>query len=44
VSARLDTLSLRALDALVEMRGQDPRQVADGWLGAHELIPGGGVR
>ena len=44
VSARLDTLSLRALDALVEIRGQDPRQVADSWLRAHGLIPGGDVR
>jgi glycine betaine/choline ABC-type transport system substrate-binding protein len=44
VSARLDTLSLRSLDALVEIRGQDPRQVADSWLRAHGLIPGGGVR
>ena len=44
VSARLNTLSLRALDALVEIRGQDPRQVADSWLRAHGLIPGGDVR
>ena len=44
VSARLDTLSLRALDTLVEIRGQDPRQVADSWLRAHGLIPGGDVR
>jgi osmoprotectant transport system substrate-binding protein len=44
VSARLDTLSLRALDALVEIRGQDPRQVADSWLRAHGLISRGDVR
>jgi osmoprotectant transport system substrate-binding protein len=44
VSARLDTVSLRALDAQVEIHGQDPRQVADSWLRAHGLIPGGDVR
>jgi len=32
VSARLDTLTLRALDARVETHGQDPRQVAESWL------------
>jgi osmoprotectant transport system substrate-binding protein len=32
VSARLDTRRLRALDALVELGGQDPRLVAEGWL------------
>jgi osmoprotectant transport system substrate-binding protein len=44
VSGRLSTVSLRALDALVEIHGQDPRQVADSWLRAHGLIPGCGVR
>jgi len=39
VSARLGTAALRALDALVEIRGRDPRQVADSWLRAHGLIP-----
>jgi osmoprotectant transport system substrate-binding protein len=34
VSARLDTLTLRALDARVEIHGQDPGQVADSWLRA----------
>jgi osmoprotectant transport system substrate-binding protein len=39
VSARLDSASLRALDALVEIHGQDPRQVAARWL--HALgLPG----
>jgi osmoprotectant transport system substrate-binding protein len=32
VSARLDTLTLRALDARMETHGQDPRQVAESWL------------
>jgi osmoprotectant transport system substrate-binding protein len=32
VSARLTTGSLRALDARVELRGQDPHLVADSWL------------
>jgi osmoprotectant transport system substrate-binding protein len=41
VSARLDSASLRALDGLVEIHRQDARQVADGWLRAHGLIPGG---
>jgi osmoprotectant transport system substrate-binding protein len=45
VSALLDTGALRALDAQVELAGQDPRLVADGWLRTHGLIPaGGGVR
>jgi hypothetical protein len=34
VSARLGTPVLRALDARVEIDGQDPRQVADSWLRA----------
>jgi len=43
VSALLDTGELRALDALVERAGQDPRLVAGRWLRAHGLIrPGGG--
>ena len=32
VSARLTTGSLRALDARVELHGQDPRLVAESWL------------
>jgi osmoprotectant transport system substrate-binding protein len=32
VSARLTTDSLRALNARVELRGQDPRLVAESWL------------
>ena len=38
VSARLDSVSLRALDALVEIHGQDPRQVAERWLRAQGLL------
>jgi glycine betaine/choline ABC-type transport system substrate-binding protein len=34
VSARLGTAALRALDARVEIHGQDPGQVADSWLRA----------
>jgi glycine betaine/choline ABC-type transport system substrate-binding protein len=41
VSARLTTGSLRALDARVELRGQDPRLVASSWLRANGLIPAG---
>ena len=37
VSARLSTTSLRDLDAQVELRGQDPRQVAASWLRAQGL-------
>ena len=37
VSARLTTGSLRALDARVELRGQDPRPVAGSWLRAQGL-------
>jgi osmoprotectant transport system substrate-binding protein len=37
VSARLDSVSLRALDALVEIDRQDPRQVAARWLHAQGL-------
>jgi osmoprotectant transport system substrate-binding protein len=42
VSARLDTGTLRALDARVEIAGQNPRLVAGSWLRAHGLIPAGG--
>ncbi len=42
VSALLDTGTLRALDARVELAGQDPRLVAGNWLRAQELIPAGG--
>jgi osmoprotectant transport system substrate-binding protein len=34
VSARLGTAALRALDARVEIHGQDPGRVADSWLRA----------
>jgi glycine betaine/choline ABC-type transport system substrate-binding protein len=37
VSARLTTGSLRALDARVELRGQDPRLLAESWLGMRRL-------
>jgi len=40
VSARLDTGSLRALDARVELAGQDPRRVAGSWLRSHGLSAG----
>jgi osmoprotectant transport system substrate-binding protein len=43
VSALLDTGTLRALDARVELAGQDPRLVAGSWLRTHELIPAGGA-
>ncbi len=43
VSALLDTGTLRALDARVELAGQDPRLVADSWLRARGLIPAGGA-
>ena len=39
VSARLDTGALRALDARVELAGQDPQLVAGSWLRARGLIP-----
>jgi osmoprotectant transport system substrate-binding protein len=42
VSALLDTGTLRALDARVELAGQNPRLVAGSWLRAHGLIPAGG--
>jgi osmoprotectant transport system substrate-binding protein len=43
VSARLDTGSLRALDARVELQGQAPGQVARGWLRAQGLLAGAGA-
>jgi osmoprotectant transport system substrate-binding protein len=43
VSARLTTGSLRALDARMELRGQDPRLVAGSWLRAQGLAPMGGA-
>jgi osmoprotectant transport system substrate-binding protein len=42
VSALLDTVTLRALDARVELAGQNPRRVAGSWLRTHGLIPQGG--
>jgi osmoprotectant transport system substrate-binding protein len=42
VSARLDTGTLRSLDARVEMAGQNARLVARDWLRARGLIPAGG--
>ncbi len=42
VSALLDSGTLRALDARVELAGQNPRLVAESWLRAHRLIPAGG--
>jgi glycine betaine/choline ABC-type transport system substrate-binding protein len=43
VSARLSTISLRALDARVELRGQDPRLVAESWLRTQGLASTGEV-
>jgi osmoprotectant transport system substrate-binding protein len=43
VSARLDTSSLRALDAQVELAGQDPRRVAGNWLRSRGLAAGKGA-
>jgi osmoprotectant transport system substrate-binding protein len=43
VSARLTTGSLRALDAQVELRGQDPRLVIESWLRAQGLASAGGA-
>ena len=39
VSAQLGTGALRALDARVELAGQNPRLVAGSWLRARGLIP-----
>jgi len=41
ISALLNTGTLRALDAQVELDGQGPRAVARSWLRAHQLIPEG---
>jgi len=41
VSARLGTASLRALNARVQIQGQNPRQVAEDWLRAQGLAPRG---
>jgi osmoprotectant transport system substrate-binding protein len=38
VSARLDTGSLRGMDALVQLDGQDPRRVAERWLRMQGLV------
>ncbi len=38
VSARLDTGSLRGMDALVQLDGQDPRLVAGSWLRTQGLV------
>jgi osmoprotectant transport system substrate-binding protein len=43
VSARLTTGSLRALNAQVELRGQDPRLVAQSWLRTQGLASTGEV-
>ena len=43
VSARLTAGSLRALNARMELRGQDPRLVAGSWLRAQGLAPAGGA-
>ena len=43
VSARLSTGSLRALNAQVELRGDDPRLVAGSWLRAQGLASEGEV-
>jgi osmoprotectant transport system substrate-binding protein len=39
VSAHLDTGSLRAMDALTQLRGQAPRRVAATWLRRQGLVP-----
>ena len=39
ISALLNTGTLRALDAQVELDGHEPRSVAKAWLRAHQLIP-----
>ena len=43
VSARLTTGSLRALNARVDLRGDDPRLVAESWLRARGLASAGGA-
>lgn len=42
VSALLNTRTLRALDARIELGGQNPALVAASWLRGHGLIPTGG--
>ena len=42
VSALLDTGTLRALDARVEIAGQNARLIAGSWLRSRGLIPAGG--
>jgi len=42
VSALLDTGTLRALDARVEIAGQNAGLVAGSWLRSRGLIPAGG--
>jgi hypothetical protein len=41
VSARLSTISPRALDAQVELRADDPHLVAEAWLRAQGLASAG---
>jgi osmoprotectant transport system substrate-binding protein len=43
VSARLSTSSLRALDTQAELRGDNPRKVAESWLRAQRLTSTGGA-
>ena len=43
VSARLTTGSLRALNAQVQLRGEDPRLLAGSWLRTQGLAPMGGA-
>jgi osmoprotectant transport system substrate-binding protein len=43
VSARLTTSSLRALDAQVQLRGENPRLVAESWLRTQRLASMGGA-
>jgi len=43
VSARLTTGSLRALDARVQLRGENPRRVAGSWLRTQGLASAGGA-
>jgi osmoprotectant transport system substrate-binding protein len=44
VSARLSTLSMRAMNAQVEMRGENPRLVAGSWLHMYGLASMGTVQ
>ena len=43
VSARLTTSSLRALDARVQLHGEDPRLVAESWLRTQGVASAGGA-